>query len=52
MEADPDQFTNLATDPSHTATVEKLRHQLQQHPAARSQPKKKKEENQVISHPS
>lgn len=42
MNADPGQFTNLATDPAHTATVEKLRHQLQQHPAASSQPKKGK----------
>lgn len=42
MEADPGQFTNLAIDPAHTTTVEKLRQQLQQHPAASSQPKKGK----------
>ncbi|MDP1590783.1 MAG: sulfatase [Prosthecobacter sp.] len=42
MQADPNQFTNLAAVPAHLATVEKLRHQLQQHPAASSQPKKGK----------
>jgi len=45
MNADPDQFTNLAHDPAHLVTVEKLRLQLQQHTAASSQPKKGKKKN-------